>query len=299
MKTIKRLLLLVPVLFLAACLRLDSNLYNLTDAIDRYRLDDYAGEQDFILDGSYALADSMVTLFQFPSLIPGESSATMVEAIYIGDLDSIATDTVILYCHGNKWHMDFYWQRAKLLAHTGGKNRFGVLMFDYRGYGLTPGDPSEEGLYADTRGALQWLKDEGLSNDRLIMYGFSMGSAPVCEIASKGGPLSPEKIILEAPFASAAVMTQEGSGLSTPASFFTDLEIDNAEEIKQVNQPLCWIHGRADTFLGMQSHGELVFANHAGLFKEAHRIDGADHGDVPLKMGFVNYLETLEAFILR
>ncbi|MBK6837953.1 MAG: hypothetical protein IPG90_06520 [Bacteroidetes bacterium] len=30
--------------------------------------------------------------------------------------------------------MDFYWPRAKLLANTGWKNRFGVMMIDYRGW---------------------------------------------------------------------------------------------------------------------------------------------------------------------
>ena len=37
--------------------------------------------------------------------------------------------------------MDFYWQRAKLLANVGGKNRFGVMYLDYRGYGLSEGVP--------------------------------------------------------------------------------------------------------------------------------------------------------------
>jgi hypothetical protein len=40
--------------------------------------------------------------------------------------------------------------------------------------------------------------------------------------------------LLEAPFASSKVMVQDATGLSLPASFVTDLKIDNAEEIKKV-----------------------------------------------------------------
>jgi len=284
---------------LSSCLRLDDNLYNLEDKISEYKLDNYTGEQDFILDNSYYIPDSLIHLFTLPSKISGESSAKNIYAIYIGSISKIATDTVIMYCHGNKWHMDFYWQRAKLLAHTSGKNNYGVLMIDYRGYGLSEGKPSEDGLYADVDAALQWLKSNGLSNNRLIMYGFSMGTAPVCELTSKPRSMSPAKLILEAPFASADVMANDGSGLNMPGSFFTNLKIDNAEEIKNVSQPFCWIHGTNDNFLNINTHGEVVYKNYDGSYKEAHRVSGADHGEIPSKMGFDNYLSTLNNFIKK
>jgi len=287
------------VVVLTSCKRLDGNLYNLTDKISAYKLDDYSGDQDFVLDASYAIPDSLIHLFTLPSKTPDELTSTTIHALYIGDIAQIASDTVILYCHGNKWHMDFYWQRAKLMAHTGGKNRFGVMMFDYRGYGLSEGEPSEEALYADTRAAIDWLKSNGLSSDRLVIYGFSMGSAPACEIMTHGASLHPSKLILEAPFASAEVMAQDGAGLSVPGSFFTNLKIDNAEEIKSINEPLFWMHGTDDMFLGIASHGELVYGNHQGVYKEAHRILGADHGEVPATWGYSAYLMALEDFLER
>jgi fermentation-respiration switch protein FrsA (DUF1100 family) len=280
-------------------MRLDNNLYNLSDEITEYKLDKYTGEQDFILDNSYFIHDSSIHLFDLYSKGSEDASAIKIKALYIGNLNTINTDTVIMYCHGNKWHMDFYWQRAKLLAHTGGKLNYGVLMIDYRGYGLSEGEPTENGLYADVDAALAWLKLKGLTKERLVLYGFSVGSAPTCELTSKPRSLAPSKIILETPFASAEVMANDGSGLNMPASFFTNLKIDNAEEIKTISQPLCWIHGTNDNFLGIKTHGEVVYKNHGGTYKEAHRIDGADHGEVPEKMGFESYLNTLSAFIKR
>jgi pimeloyl-ACP methyl ester carboxylesterase len=291
--------LIVCLLLLTSCARLDSNLYNLSEKITEYKLDAYTGEQDFVLDATYAIPESLITKFTLASQAPGESSPTTIHAIYIGDISRIATDTVILYCHGNKWHMDFYWQRAKLLANTGQKNRFGVLMVDYRGFGLSEGTPTEAGMYADVDAAQRWLRDNGLTGDRMIMYGFSLGSAPACELTAHPRTLVPHKIMLEAPFGSAAIMVADGSQLNMPSSFFTDLEIDNAEEIKSIQQPLFWIHGTNDNFLGIETHGEVVYANHTGIYKEAHRIAGADHGEVPVKTGIQQYSQLVFNFITR
>jgi fermentation-respiration switch protein FrsA (DUF1100 family) len=295
----KRIGLLFLIFGLHSCLKLDSNLYNNTDQIDSYKLDNYSGEQDFILDGTYAISVDHVKLFTLESKTANEKNATKIQALYIGDETKISTDTVILYCHGNKWHMDFYWQRAKLLAHVNGKNKYGVMMMDYRGFGLSEGNPTEEGMYADVDACLNWLKEKGLSADRLIIYGFSLGSAPACELSAKERSLKPSKLILEAPFGSSAIMVQDGAQLSMPASYFTDVKVDNAEEIKKVWQDLLWIHGDEDNFLNYKTHGEVVFKNHAGAYKEKFIVHGADHGEVPAKMGFEKYLEVLGAFIRK
>ncbi len=281
----------------SACLKLDSNLYNNDNSIKEYLLDKYTGEQDFILDGSYDIPSALIHQFSLPSKSAQENSATNIQAIYIGDLNRINVDTVILYCHGNKWHMDFYWQRAKLLAHTGSKNRYGVLMFDYRGFGLSEGEPTEEGMYADTEACLNWLKLKGLSNSRLVIYGFSLGSAAACELSATPGSLKPERLILEAPFGSAEIMVQDASQLNMPAAYFTDLKIDNAEEIKKVNQPFLWMHGLSDLFLNYKTHGEVVYKNYKGVFSRKLLVEGADHGEVPEKMGFEVYRANLASFI--
>ncbi|MCX6311341.1 MAG: alpha/beta fold hydrolase [Bacteroidetes bacterium] len=287
------------VISFSSCLRLDSNLYNLSDKITEYKLDNYTGTQDFILDASYTIPDSLITKFTLSSQAPGETSPTTIHAIYIGSISKIATDTVIMYCHGNKWHMDFYWQRAKLMANTGSKNRFGVLMIDYRGFGLSEGTPSEDGLYADVDAALKWLNGNGLSNSRLVMYGFSMGSAPATKLTAEPRSMTPSKLILEAPFASADVMAADGTQLNMPGSYFTNLKLNNAEEIKLVQWPLCWIHGMNDNFLNYQTHGQVVYDNYNGSYKEKHLVEGADHGEIPAKMGFAEYNSVLLNFITQ
>lgn len=288
---IKVFFLATTLLFFTSCLRLDDNLFNPDTSITEYKMDKFEGEVDFILDASYNIPEHLVHVFTIGS------EEKKIHAIYIGDLTKIPTDTVIMYCHGNKWHMDFYWQRAKLLAHTGHKNRFGVLMIDYTGYGLSKGKPSEDALYENTNAALEWLKQRGLSNERLVIYGFSLGTAPAINLSANPKALKPQKLIVEAPFASSAVMVQDAALLAMPASFFVNVKINNAEEIKKVEQPFMWIHGVNDDFLSIESHGELVFKNYAGIQSKAYRISGANHGDVPLVMKFVDYNKAIEDFI--
>lgn len=287
-----KLILLVfsIVLALSSCQRVDDNLYNLSK-LDQYNLDDYIGHVDFQLDNSYTISPSQISIF---TLTSGGNS---IYAFYIGDIGRIATDTVIMYCHGNRDHNDFYWQRAKLLANVGGKNRFGVMMIDYRGYGMSQGKPTEEGLYEDVDEGLKWLKEKGLRDNRLIMYGFSVGTAPATKLAANRRSMTPTKLILEAPFASSAVMVQDVAVLDMPSSYITNLKINNADEIKKVNQPLLWLHGVNDDFLSIKTHGEVVFKNYHGLRGEAHRVDGAGHSTIPQTLGFVEYCKIIEDFI--
>ena len=285
---------------LAGCQRLDDNLFNPNEnKITQYALNNYGGEVDFRLPEPYAIPADKVHLFTLESKGAAEATATTIYAVYIGDRQRIATDTVIMYCHGNKDHMDFYWPRAQLLANTNGKNRYGVMMIDYRGYGLSGGEPSEEALKVDVATALAWLSAQGLTGDRLIMYGFSMGSVPATHLTAEPVNLTPKKLMLEAPIASAKVMVQDATGLATPAAFVTDLKIDNVEKIKKVAQPLFWIHGTKDDFLNITTHGQAVFDNHKGSFKEAHKVPGAGHSNVPLVMGFQEYLQAVGSFIRK
>ncbi len=295
----KNYILITAVLIsLSSCFNLDNNLYE-NSKLTEYKLDNYTGDVNFRLDMSYQIPDSLIHIFTLASQGPEDAAAVSIYAIYIGNISRIATDTVIMYCHGNRDHMDFYWPRAKLLANTKSKNHYGVMMIDYRGYGMSDGKPTENGLYADADAALKWLSSKGLSNSRLMMYGFSMGSAPATKLSAENYSMKPAKLMLEAPFASAEVMIQDASGLAMPGDFFTTLKLDNAEEIKKIQQPFFWIHGEADAFLNINTHGAVIYNNYQGSFKEGHRIPDAGHSTIETTMGFENYLKAVGDFISK
>lgn len=282
---------------LTSCLRLDSQLFN-SEELSEYKFESYTGSRELgTLPATYAVADSMRHLVTFTS--NSSDGAAKLYGVYLGELNKIATDTVILYCHGNAKHMDNYWNRAKLLAQVGGKHRFGVLMFDYRGYGMSEGKSSEKNMYADADAALKWLQSKGLTSNRLIVYGYSLGSAPSTEVAANTYSLQPIKLLLEAPFASSEVMVQDASKLALPGSYFTGAKINNADKIKNVKIPFMWMHGTADSFLSINTHGEVVYKNYGGTKGEAYRIAGAEHGDLPLVWGYDNYINTVYQFISK
>lgn len=277
-------------------MRLDAFLYNPNEhPITEYNLDEYTGDVEFKLEDRFEIDKNKIYLFTLNSDLNGDIKK--IYALYLGDTSRIATDTVILYCHGNKDHLDFYYPRTALLANTGGKNRYGVMSIDYRGFGLSEGECSEDALYADVNTALQWLKEKGLTGDRLIMYGFSMGTAPATELSANPVVMDPAALILEAPFASAEVFVQDGAGLSIPGTYAVNLKIDNAEEIKKVNAPFMWIHGTADDFISISSHGEVVFANYNGVRKQAVRVPGAGHSDCPVILTYDVYLQDISTFL--
>lgn len=241
-----QLILLASIVFLSlGCRkRLDSFLFNNTKT-DQYLLDNY-DDPEIELPTGYYVPESAIHQFTYKINDDGES--LNIAAIYVGDVNTVNTDTVILYCHGNADNMDHYWTRQKLLSYVGGLGRFGVLMFDYPGYGMSDGEPTEENMYEATNGALKWLQKKGLTNDRLVIYGFSLGSAAACRaVGAKSFVLQPNKIILESPFANSQVMVQDAALINMPSSYFVNSKINNAEQIQSCTVPLYWMHeiGRA------------------------------------------------------
>lgn len=280
--------------------RLDDFLFNNDDSISSYKLDNFDGPVSVDLSNQYYIPDNLIHQFTYD--IESEGENLNVAAIYTGDINSIATDTIILYCHGNRDHMDFYWPRQKLYSHMGNLGRFGVLMLDYPGFGLSEGKPTEKNMYDAVDGAMEWLKDKGLTDDRLIMFGFSLGSAPVCKAAGEQNfSMNPSKIILEAPFASSEVMVQDAALLNMPASYFVNVEIANAEQIKSVDVPFLWMHGINDDFLSISTHGQVVYDNYNlnGSFKKAVKVPGAGHETVPVFLGLDNYQNEILDFIVN
>jgi alpha/beta superfamily hydrolase len=290
-------IILLAILSLTSCLRLDDQFFN-TQTLESYKLDAYEGERELPqLPDAYDVDADKIHLFSLQSDDDGDVQT--IYAVYLGDTARITQDTVIVYCHGNKHHMDLYWNRAKLLAHVGGKHRYGVLMMDYRGYGMSTGTITESGLSADVNTCMQWLKDHGLTSDRTILYGYSLGSAPASRLAAEPRALTPAKLLLEAPFASAEVMVQDAALLSLPASYFTDVRVDNVNWIQSVDQPFCWIHGIDDDFLNIETHGEVVYYHYHGQYQEAHRVPEAVHNNVPAVMGYEEYVRVVGEFVGR
>jgi fermentation-respiration switch protein FrsA (DUF1100 family) len=292
-----RYAIVLTLLLVAGCMRLDDNLLSPGDEISEYKLDGYSGTVDFRLDT--AMRIHQFTFVDLMSKGTDDDEAVSIKSIYLGDTSRIDVDTVIVYCHGYNHHMDFYWPRASLLANVGGKNRFGVMMMDYRGYGLSDGKPTEEGIYTDVDAAIKWLASKGLTQDRLVIYGFSLGGMPAVELAANTRTLKPRLLITENAWASPELLAQDAVKLGMPGRFFTNVKGDNAEKIKKVDQPYLNMHGDSDAFIKFETHALELRKNYGGTKLTALTVERADHEDLPEVMGFEGYMKSILDFLTK
>ena len=173
------------------------------------------------------------------------------------------------------------------------------MMMDYRGYGLSEGSPTEEGLYNDVEAVVAWLKSRGLSEDRLVLYGLSLGGAPAVELTATPRSLKPRWLITENAFASPELLAQDATKLAIPGSFFTNVKADNSEKIKGVQQPYLNMHSMADAFINFTTHAVEIRENYQGVKLTTVDVPGADHDNLPNTMGFTAYLRAIESFLVK
>lgn len=145
---------------------------------------------------------------------------------------------VIAYFHGNAGHHGGRVPRILPYAEQG----YGALLVGYRGYGGNPGTPTEDGLYADGRAALNFLKDQGVTPDQLILFGESLGAAVAAQMAIERPSRA---VVLEAPFASIALSAQHRYRFFAPAFLVRD-KFDTLSKIDGIDQPILIIHGDLD-----------------------------------------------------
>jgi pimeloyl-ACP methyl ester carboxylesterase len=266
-----------------------------SEKLDVYEFENYNAGSGTVPEIYDVTADNY-TLVSMTSVDAATGDEYLIYGVYIGEMATMATDTVIMYCHGQSKHMDAYWPRATLLANLVEKHHYGVFMMDFRGYGMSEGNSTEQGLYEDVDASIDWLIANGAQQEQTFYYGFSLGCIPVIDRAAYRTDFKPAKIILESPLASVDNLAQSSLILNVDPAFVSTLEFENAEKIKDVSAPLLWFHGVEDDYIEI-NNGELIYENHTGSHKEAVRVTGAGHGDIPGIYGYANYIITLENYI--
>ena len=155
---------------------------------------------------------------------------------------------------------------------------FGVLLVGYRGYGGNPGSPTEEGLYADGRAALDFLDSEGVSTARTVLYGESLGSGVAVQMAVEKSAQTPfAALVLEAPFTSVTEVAASHYPFM-PVRWLVKDHFDSAAKILDIRTPLFIVHGQRDRTVPTR-FGRALFEA-AAEPKESRWINGAGHNDV-------------------
>lgn len=147
----------------------------------------------------------------------------------------------VVHFHGNGEQLgDEAW-----LAQRYQEAGLGFLAVEYPGYGLARAGegPSEEAIYAASEAALEYLHRElGVSRERTVLQGQSIGSGVAAEMAKRG---QGERLVLITPYTSLVAL---GERLFPwlPARWLVRDRFDTAAKAPGLRLPVFILHGTRD-----------------------------------------------------
>lgn len=212
------------------------------------------------------------------TLPPPEAAGVAMQVVPLATADGLtlaswyappaaADGPVVLHFHGNAGTIAHRTDKARHFMAAG----LGVLLLEYRGFGGNPGSPSEDGLYADARAALQWLAGQGIGPERVVLYGESLGTGVAVHLAAE---TTPAAVILEAPYTSIPDVAALQYPF-VPVQWLVLDRFDSLSKIGRVTAPLLLIHGEQDGLIPLALAKRLF--NAANAPKQALLLPNAGH----------------------
>ncbi len=175
----------------------------------------------------------------------------------------------ILVANGNAGDRSMRAPLARALADRG----FGVLLFDYRGFGGNPGRPTERGLGLDAQAAFEFMVgDAGLAPERLLYFGESLGTAVVTELA---GEHPPAGLVLRSPFVDLASIGRVHYPF-LPVGLLLKDRYPLARRLSDLKVPATVIYGEVDSIVPPSQSRAVAEAAQDVVLVE---LPGADHND--------------------
>ena len=156
----------------------------------------------------------------------------------------------LLFFHGNAGSLE---NRIHKLNHFKEMD-INFLIIAWRGFSGNKGKPSEKGLYDDGQSAINWLKNNGLDEKNLILYGESLGTGVATHLAQNKNFAG---IILETPFTS-MIDAAKTFYPYIPVKLLLKDKFENQKKIKNINLPILIMHGEVDQIVPF-SMGKKIY----------------------------------------
>ncbi len=128
-----------------------------------------------------------------------------------------------------------------------------ILLISWRGFSGNEGSPTEDNLYKDAEAAIQWLNRKEVKNNRIILYGESLGTGVAVEIGKKNNFNS---IILESPFTSMENAAKIYYPY-LPVKLLLKDKYDSLSKITTIKTPILIMHGKKDDIVPFSMGKEL------------------------------------------
>mmetsp|Transcript_50713 Transcript_50713/g.91477 ORF Transcript_50713/g.91477 Transcript_50713/m.91477 type:complete len:334 (-) Transcript_50713:30-1031(-) len=180
-----------------------------------------------------------------------------IHAWFISAGEKASEAPTILFCHANAGNIGLRVPNFTQIVEKLGAN---IFAFDYRGYGHSEGQPSEEGLIEDALTSWQWLSsaaaDGRIDGSRVFIFGRSLGGAVSIALASellkRGEKMLPQGIILENTFVSISALVDSLFPIVAFKSLkdrFLRLRWYSIDRIPDVEVPFLFISGQKDELI--------------------------------------------------
>tara|TARA_B100000809_G_scaffold60670_1_gene57265 strand:+ start:353 stop:1195 length:843 start_codon:yes stop_codon:yes gene_type:complete len=148
----------------------------------------------------------------------------------------------VLFCHGNAGNISHLLEVAEG-AHA---LNLGILLFDYRGYGESEGQPSEQGTHLDAAAAWKYLVGEkGIDPGQIIVVGRSLGGPMAAKLARDHRPAA---LFLEATFTTLPDVGQELYPIF-PVRQLSRIEYPTLGFLADIQCPVLVAHSRDDRLI--------------------------------------------------
>jgi len=159
----------------------------------------------------------------------------------------------VIVSHGNAGSIDARLHIARAFHALG----MGVLLYDYRGYGRSEGRPSEEGTYLDAEAAWELAVGAlGLTPERIVLYGESLGGAVAIELARRHRPAA---LVLESAFTS---LPDVGARAYPwlPVRWLSRARYASIDKVGALDVPMLFMHSPADELVPYEHSRRLCAA---------------------------------------
>lgn len=176
----------------------------------------------------------------------------------------------ILYSHGNAEDLGLSLPYLDRMADVCGCD---VIAYDYLGYGISEGIPSEENCYLAINAAYEYASRQ-VDPARIVAFGRSIGSGPTVDLVSRHREI--RAMVLQSPLESGgrAVFGKTVSWVGYRIDIFK-----NYEKIPQVDQPVFIMHGQTDQVVPWHNGKALHDACRNGV--EPFWVENRGHNDMP------------------
>lgn len=178
-------------------------------------------------------------------------------------------DIVILYFGGNAEDVLFSAEAAERLH----ARRF--LATNYRGYGKTPGRPSEAALFADALAIYDYaIAQPGVAAENIVVMGRSLGSGVATYVAAQR---SVRGVVLVTPYDSIVAVAQTHYPY-IPVSWLLKNRFESADRAREIRRPVLILSAELDEVIPA-IHTQRLFASWAGP-KQSFVLSGVGHNDI-------------------